>query len=298
MLKLKIEHQDPITPDPNYTVSLNFKTSTGADFGTLRLYLASTLQGTVSSEVMSAPAINDVYRLTLEKVPQYDQVYVTFICTCEKLVGGVPVETITMTRNINWSSQGGEFAIGAFQSGGITVTNWSITVNDKKNAPYLVLGDSIGRGLTATTMGGRYINLLEPVNFATSTVPSDHTARGLERIESIIFQNPTNVILHIGTNDIVSLGYDRVTVVQPNYLSIRNQLVAAGINVIHLEMLPRSANANVALFNTWLTETFTTDTIIPLYDAFTTNSGTWYADAVHPNQLGHTAIKDAIIAGL
>lgn len=230
----------------------------------------------------------------------------TFECSATKESDGSVTGSAIWTEPLSYpqthfSTSTGNFCIYNIAAS-IKVDYLKITVHDRKNIDSLIIGDSITHGAYATDMDGRWATQVggTRTSYSVSGGSGDVTQRVLDKIQNLIDYNPTRALLMIGGNDIL-FSVAQATY-RANYTSIRNQLVAAGIQVVHLLATPRTTTDITAL-NTWIQATFTTDTIIdtytPLKGTGTSLHATYDAgDGTHPNQAGHDLIASTIIAAL
>lgn len=196
---------------------------------------------------------------------------------------------------------GGQFVLHAL-GGVLHITDWNVTSLDKKNVKPLFIGDSITYGLFSSTIADRWADevMAGSVNsYTVSGGPSDKTAEVLERINELILINPRYAVLMIGGND-VQFGIAAGTR-NANYLSIVNQLKAAGITVVHCYATPRDAY-DMTAWNAHILATYggtdvVIDTFTPLADSGLTTLAAAYdsTDGVHPNAAGHALVASTIL---
>lgn len=186
--------------------------------------------------------------------------------------------------------------------GAQTVTSYVVNSNSYKNIRALFAGDSITQAyyVNGVTQGSlRYAAR----TFNGSSRRYEVCAGGnhfiadiLEAIESYKLMNPEYFVMMIGGNDILD-GTPSGTY-QPQYTSIRDQMVAHGSQVIHLLATPRDAT-NMTTYNSWISSTFTNDRVIDTYTPLKgsgTDLGAAYdsGDGTHPNQAGQQKLGDTI----
>lgn len=196
---------------------------------------------------------------------------------------------------------GGQFVLHAL-GGVIHITDWTVTSLDKKSVKTLYVGDSITYGLFSGAVADRWSDktMVGSVNsFTISGGPSDKTAEVLERINELILINPKYAVLMFGGND-KQFAIAAATT-NANYLSVVNQLKAAGIIVVHCYATPRDAT-DLTAWNTHIQTTYGgTDTVIdtftPLADSGLTTLAAAYdpGDGVHPNAAGHALVASTIL---
>jgi lysophospholipase L1-like esterase len=144
-------------------------------------------------------------------------------------------------------------------------------------------------------------------NFAVGGTPSDQQ---LALVSSVIAANPDIVVMCLGTND-VTQGYNFDASVA-NITSILDQLIAAGIAVVVLPILPRAISgqtsamvAAIHRLNHWYRSVvwlrpgiIPCDPVDQLIDAASTNyapvAATMRSDLIHPVPTGAIAIARAL----
>lgn len=183
------------------------------------------------------------------------------------------------------------------QGGTISVTNWSVTINNNKNVKVLYIGDSIAYGLWAEDVVDRWVDNIttDENNYTVSAGLTDTTETVLARIDELISFNPTYAVLCVGGNDDYFIPFGTRNA---NYTSIRNQLNAAGITVIHCLNSPRDG-LDMTSLNTHINTFSGTDTVIDTFTPFkgagtdlhaTYDSG----DGTHGNALFHSTFADIV----
>ncbi|PTT43715.1 hypothetical protein DBR28_00045 [Chryseobacterium sp. HMWF028] len=157
-------------------------------------------------------------------------------------------------------------------------------------------GDSITFGQSAATEEKRWASQIVGHNLVMGG-GADTTASVLSRIQEIIKINPRKVLLMIGGNDILFLV--STSVWQKNLKDIRNALVDAGIEVIHLFPTPRAGASTLITFlktEPLFARDVKIDTNTPLMNGSTDTLAVIYdsGDHLHPNNAGHAKIAEII----
>lgn len=175
----------------------------------------------------------------------------------------------------------------AFQCsrGEYTITSWSFTLNVSKKIDLLIIGDSKSEGyyapITERISGlwkSNNPSKVVQLNAGSGNVTQDI----LNNMPEILIQEPKNVILFIGRNDI-SNGVLTATW-QANYASIVSQLEAIGCVVWHQLPTPDSLS-QVALTN-YINATYTNLIASPPTFVLATDT----VDNIHPNVSGSLKI--------
>lgn len=161
----------------------------------------------------------------------------------------------------------------------------------------MFVGDSITHGLSASVLTNRWANRVMLGSVSSWNVNAgggDYTANTLAKINELILVNPRYAVLQLGGNDL-RFGIS-AAVRQANYTSIVNQLVAAGIEVIHLLATPDNTT-DMTPWNNWLAANFTTiDCFTDLSDGGTGLNAAYNAgDGTHENDDGHQKNADTVI---
>lgn len=177
--------------------------------------------------------------------------------------------------------------------GTFTIDSISITSPELVNASDLFIGDSKTEGTAATDLMGRYVSLLSPYSrsIVDAGAGGDRTTEILLRMPEIISMHPKRVYMAIGSNDLRS-GTSEGTF-EANYSSISSQLITAGSTVYYLLPFYETAEDQTTQLN-FIKATFPANRIIDTW-APTIVGGRLAADGIHPNNIGHQAIADAIV---
>lgn len=192
-----------------------------------------------------------------------------------------------------------------WMGGGFSVLNWSYYLVKPRDPQFIILGNSITYGQSATTQAQRYADLVVNKNYnIVSGGGGDVTQDVVNRLAEIKLLHPKYALIMIGGND-VFFAYASSTW-QNNLKKIRDSLVSYGIIPIHLYPTARTIVDERPLRNFLDTcSKFSTDKKIDLFTA-TLKSGTNYAlsteydsgDGVHPSNAGHTLMAAVINAKL
>lgn len=286
------------TPDVERSVNCQVIFTSGSDLGKI---VITTYDGTTATQrAISASGLpfanGDTYQITFNcAIVSGYRVYTATVVRN----GGSSVQAQWTTANHAEGSSTGDFSIFNF-GGTMTVTNWTISVDDIKHVREVWIGDSITHGHGATTLNTRFADQVSVSDFTVSAGNGDITQSVLNKLQNIIDLNPHRVFLMIGGND-VGLGVSSSTY-QNNYTAIRNALRGHGIQVIHLLATPRDG-VNMTTFNAWISGTFTSDPIVdtftPLKDGGTGLNNTYdLGDGTHLNQAGYNLVASTILAAL
>lgn len=277
-----------------------FFCATGASKGKVDIY-----SSTAVSLVQSATGLNfnvgDRIRLTFDRNQQ------VFTATAENLtLGGTVSATYTIALTAVETASAAatiQYAIGNLR-GTQTIESISITSQSLKKTWVNFVGDSITAGKFAGSLSNRFSNMTMATSSKVYQVtggPGDRTAYILNRMPEILLMNPKYVVLSIGKND-VRAGVSSA-VYTANYTSIRNQIAAAGITVIHLLSTPEDALVLTTLNNHINTMNSTygdvvIDVFTPLKDGSNQLDAAYDSgDGIHPNAAGHAYMASIISSG-
>ena len=165
-----------------------------------------------------------------------------------------------------------------------------------KDVDKAINGDSITFGQSASVESERYASRVLGNNIVMGG-GADTTEAVMSRLTEIIKINPRRVLLMIGGNDI--LFNVTTSVWQQNLITIRNTLVNAGIEVVHLFPTPRAGAST--LINFLKTEsTFVRDVKLDVNTSLMNGNSDTLAtmydsgDHLHPNIAGHDKIAEII----
>ncbi len=276
-----------------------FVCATGTNEGKVNLYSGSSTSLAVSTTGVALNA-GDRIRLTFTRNQQVLSV------TAENLTQGGSVSTtytmaLTAVEPASAPSTA-QFAIGNLR-GTQTIESISITSDSLKKTWLNFVGDSITNGKFAGSVAARFANATmatSPKIYQVTGGPGDRTSYILNRMPEILLMNPKYIILSIGKND-VRAGVASATYTA-NYTSIRNQLAAAGITVIHLLSTPEDVIVLTTLNNHINTMNSTYgDTVIDVFTPLKDGSNQLAAaydsgDGIHPNAAGQALMASTIIA--
>lgn len=305
-----IDLTSPYTMLENWTMTVQAKITSGAKTG---FYIGSRAQSSAphalfgyfsldkigiaagstvtlrGSEASLVTSVNDVIELVLTK-SHYD---ITLTGRNVTTGGATSSTTYTFVTTSAASEpltpNTGRFCIGT-RSSTFSVLSYYVYSSVPIGARIAIVGDSIVEGYGASTYDTAFARLTA-TTYPTTIIhagENDRTSAVLLRIPQLIQLNPQYVILSIGVNDLVN-GIS-VSTIMTNVASIVSQLQAVNITVYHL--LNYSTVSNIASYRDSLLQTYPGKTIDPnLYTA-----GNYIADNIHPNDTGHLAIKDSIVA--
>lgn len=192
----------------------------------------------------------------------------------------------------------GKFSLHA-SNGAQRVTLFSVTSTIKKNIRMVFVGDSITQILNATVFTNRYANKTfegSSREFAVQAGGNLRIEHMIQAMTSILAQNPQYVGVCAGNNVIDGNAIDN-----PDYISFRNQVVAAGKIIVHLIPAPRNA-VDFRPYRDWIQgyATFASDIKINLFDHmkgagdYNLNPAYDIGDGVHWNNTGHLAAANYI----
>ena len=176
--------------------------------------------------------------------------------------------------------------------GTVYVDDLSFTLNHRRPARFIVVGDSISDGYRATNAPARYISVVQS-NF-NETVCNDSssyntTTNSVSVLPEILAHHPGTAILMIGGND-VQFGYP-ASQWQTQYSNLVTQLQANGAHVKHCLPTPRS-NVDLRPLKDWILANYPASDIIdtwtPLLNGTSGLQSSYDGgDGVHPNTAGH-----------
>lgn len=284
------------TSNTNVYNVCRFSTNSGVTGGIITFILQNSAYSVSSTAI--AFALNDSMRLTFgrRKIGGQDQYY----SQIENLTS--PVTPVTLTFNISYVTPltngvngSGTWRYGIFAlRGTLTVNTFKVTSQAQKYCRTLFVGDSITRGLYATSMALRFADMVNPRTFQVVGGPGDVTQDLINRINEIKSLFPRFVILCIGTNDVAN-GVANATIVA-NIATIVTALQSAGAYVYVCRQLPRNA-VNVTTLNTSIVSAYPNNNIdlyTPMQTAGSPTPALFAADLVHPNATGHATIANTI----
>jgi lysophospholipase L1-like esterase len=187
--------------------------------------------------------------------------------------------------------------------GTVYVDNVSFSVDRRKPARFIVIGDSISEGSNASSYQKACVSVLQS-NF-TDAVCNDSgswnsTSNAVSLLPEILAHQPETAILMIGGNDLL-YGYP-ASQWQGQYSNLVSQLQAQGIKVKHCLPSPRSP-LDLRPLVSWISSTFPAadviDTWTPLLQGSASlNPAYDSGDGVHPNDAGHLLIGQIIATHL
>lgn len=305
---LAVGFSDLSNPDGERDVYVRLITNNNSgDFGKAQIITFNGTTGAVratSSTAISSVVLNNVF---------------TYTCT-HSIVAGVRTYSATITRqsggssSVSWTEKltnpvGEElmystaypalFTIG----GNFTITLWSCTINDLKNAYAMFIGASITHVFYATDFTTRYAAQIgaEYPGYVVSAGSGDGTQRIIDKMTHLLAMRPRVVFLEGGgaSNDVANSVTEATWVA--NMLLIHDRLRKARIHVIHLYPFPNNSY-NVSVIINYQDLYFLGHD--PIVDIFTPlKDGTGYDaaysdDGAHPNQDGHDLTATTAITTL
>lgn len=208
---------------------------------------------------------------------------------------------IEIQFNFDLSSSGnaqlpntGRFAI--FSNGDSqNLTSFKISSNVVIGADYAVVGDSKSLGFSANSYSSSWVGQLSNyANVVNLSGSGDKIVDVQRRQAEIIALAPKVVLLNIGRNDIGVNACNLNGTIQTNFQALVTALQGAGIIVLILQPFFETT-CSMTSFNTFITSTYSASILIDTFTP-TTNLGSAgvAADSIHPNQVGHDIIFNAI----
>lgn len=187
--------------------------------------------------------------------------------------------------------------------GGYKVYGFRYVVKPPLQTELCIIGNSITQRQGALTEGSGFASLIgNPANNVVMGGGADGVSEVLARVGETIAIKPKAALLMIGGNDILFDG-SLTTTTKNEYISIRDQLVAAGISVIHCYPTPRTST-DISALKIWIDTSsafrsdIKIDTYTPLLGTGTTLNTKYDADGTHPNDAGHAMIASTINTAL
>ena len=197
------------------------------------------------------------------------------------------------------------------EGGTVALDDISFTINRRKPARFIVIGDSISDGFYLASYTNEYRSVLQ--NYYPQAVCNDSssynvTSNSLSILPEILAHQPGTAILMIGGND-VFLNVPTATW-KAQYSNLVAQLQANGVLVKHCLPTPRN-QTDLRVLKDWISTNYPgtnlIDTWTPLLEGVsglkaiyntdpTGNPGT--GDNVHPNAAGHLLIGEIIRTNL
>lgn len=222
----------------DFGMSLAFKHSTGRayDFryshndGFLKLFFNNGATGNISSSQSVIPSVDDKIKLsvTIRENRATAKLYIN--------------DVLQFTLRVNWDIDLNKTykqpnrvtpTIGIFGCPEVDVTYYKFIDLYKSKPSFSFVGDSYTQGFDAINAEDVWTNIVcDYYNMSCSKYAGggNLTQNILDGIEQITENDPSNVILMIGVND-VNAAEDLETVIKPNIISIVDQLESSGINV-------------------------------------------------------------------
>ncbi len=195
--------------------------------------------------------------------------------------------------------------------GEIYVDNVSFSIDRRKPARFILIGDSLSEGYNASAYSNTFISVVQS-NF-TQAVCNDSgcyntTSNSVSLLPEILAHQPGTAILMIGGND-VQFGYPSRRW-QTNYSRLVTQLQTNGVKVKHCLTPPRndlSGNGiDLRPINDWITATYPPADVIDTWTPFVTNDyslnpiyvGPGVDGGAHPNDAAHLLLGQIIRTNL
>jgi lysophospholipase L1-like esterase len=187
------------------------------------------------------------------------------------------------------------------------VDNFKVVSNDLVGVNYLLIGDSITKGIGTSNIFYRWGELINQVsNTITQTNAGNGNTIDDINVNEIVALHPKVICLLIGINDIQNS--ETLTTIESKYTNLVNQLSSngytPGTNLYVISLLP-GPNYNptfysqVPTFNSWLNSTYSTayiDVNTPLHSTSGVPFNAYYTmDGIHPNDVGHSVIADVLL---
>ena len=149
------------------------------------------------------------------------------------------------------------------------VTNLTLSSTDQKNVDYVVIGDSMTAGYCTTALTDRWLDEVRVANpsltFTKTACQNDGADTAVNKNTEISTINASKAIIWIGTNQAVQ---ESSGAALASFATLMSNLNSAGISesdCIIINALPRGGDANIIPFNTGLSSTYTSATIIDAY---------------------------------
>jgi lysophospholipase L1-like esterase len=189
--------------------------------------------------------------------------------------------------------------------GTVYVDNLSFSIDRRKPARFVVIGDSISEGYDATDYANAYVNVVRS-NF-TQAVCNDSgsyntTDNSVSLLPEILAHQPGTAILMIGGNDLL-FSYPTAQW-QNNYSNLVAQLQANGVKVKHCWPTPRTP-VDLRPLKNWISAHYPAQDIIDVWTPLVTSNyklkpayDNYDNDGVHPNDAGHLVIGQIIRTNL
>lgn len=215
------------------------------------------------------------------------------------------VNTLTWTDSLADSSgssilpNASQFALVDY-GGTYTINNVTITETSADNPNLCILGDSKSDGVGSQGMRARFASLLDaygPVDVFAGG--GDGTPQVLASLPTIIAKGCKTAIMAAPFYNDLGWGTITASQSQTNYSAIVSTLKAAGVTVKHMLSIPVTVSSpspsSISSYNTWISSTFSGDTIIDPSVGFNTST-MLTSTGIHPNDAGHLQVAADIIA--
>jgi hypothetical protein len=268
-------------------LSLSFDYSTGANSGLLSLNIG----GVVSSTALAFSAA-DVILLTLERNQDVVTATATNTTTGTSYITISYVYTASVANVVNT----GQFAINNTSTNSIIISSIDIGSTETMNPNLAVIGTSKTVGHFANDLMTSYPRKLQDAFPGTVILAGgfDKSQDYLNRLPELLALKPKQVILEPSVNDIIQSVASATW--QANLASVVTQLQAAGIKVFLLDgIYDTNSGGNSSGLFTWVHATYPASMIIQSYTIGQETIGSVNGDTIHPSQLGHDIVFQAII---
>lgn len=189
------------------------------------------------------------------------------------------------------------------EGGPVYLDNISFTINRRKPARFIVLGDSVSDGFGLTTYATEYRSVIQS-NYAEAVCNDSSsynvTSNVLMAMPEILAHKPGTAILMIGGNDL----FLNVPTAQwkTQYSNIVSQLQGDGVLIKHCLPTPRN-NVDLRPLRDWILTNYPGPNLIDLWTPLLNGvsglkPGYDTGDGVHPNAAGHTLMGSIIRTNL
>jgi len=214
--------------------------------------------------------VDDTYRMTITRTSTGSSARFTMkienLDNPEENEGFLEYDYNSVAGQLDMSSS--KLGIGTI-GGTHWVTNMTFSSTDQKNVDYLVIGDSMTAGYTTTTIADRWLDEVKAANpsltFTKTACQNDGPDTAVNKNDEITLINASKAILWIGTNQAVQEGSGAALA---SFSTLMSNLSTAGIpesDCIIINAIPRNGDSNIIPFNSGLSSTYTSATIIDAY---------------------------------
>lgn len=194
---------------------------------------------------------------------------------------------------------------GIYSTGGTyLIDNFSVTSNDAKNADWLFIFDSIGKGYFAGSLTNRWLSKIES-QYQGLFTGNGASGNKIEdtNIAEVLALTSKKIVIDLGTNNL-SNGQN-VTTFMTNLGTMVTSLQSAGYvlgSTLFINTLLPRTTFDVTAYNDAILSAYPTATLNQTI-AFKASTGTamntaFTTDGVHPNTAGHQLKADVIATNL